>query len=123
MNSYIDEVKSIFGKTEEYAEYSQKAKSYSQEKLNEIAKGLDSIFNEFSTCMSDGNNPNSAQAIELVKKLQDYISENYYQCSDTVLNSLGQMYTADERFKSNIDRHAEGTAEFIRKAISGFCSK
>ena len=29
----------------------------------------------------------------------------------------GQMYVADVRFKNNIDKHGDGTAEFIREAI------
>ncbi len=34
------------------------------------------------------------------------------------------MYVCDERFKKNIDRFAgEGTAEFVRQAISVYCDK
>ena len=53
----------------------------------------------------------------LVKLLQDHITENYYNCTDEILAGLGQMYVADVRFKNNIDKHGDGTAEFIREAI------
>ena len=33
------------------------------------------------------------------------------------------MYVADERFQKNIDKHADGNAEFISKAISVYCGK
>jgi hypothetical protein len=33
------------------------------------------------------------------------------------------MYVCDERFKSNIDKHADGTAEFIKEAIEVYCLK
>jgi hypothetical protein len=33
------------------------------------------------------------------------------------------MYTADERFRNNIDKHACGTAAFIREAIEVNCGK
>jgi hypothetical protein len=33
------------------------------------------------------------------------------------------MYTADERFKNNIDKHADGTAEFISAAIAIYSQK
>jgi hypothetical protein len=31
------------------------------------------------------------------------------------------MYVADERFKKNIDKYGDGTAEFASKAIAVFC--
>ena len=33
------------------------------------------------------------------------------------LAGLGKMYVADERFKNNIDKYGEGTAEFAAGAI------
>ena len=52
-----------------------------------------------------------------------YITENYYCCTKEILAGLGQMYVADERFKNNIDKHADGTAAFISEAIAVYCSK
>ena len=45
--------------------------------------------------------------------LQNYITENYYTCTNEILAGLGQMYIADARFQTNIDKHAAGTAAFI----------
>ena len=59
----------------------------------------------------------------LVQKLQNHITENYYTCTKGILSGLGQMYVADERFKSNIDKHADGTAEFISEAIAVYSQK
>ena len=56
----------------------------------------------------------------LVKELQDYITENYYTCTNEILAGLGQMYVADERFKANIDKNGDGTAEFVSKAIENY---
>jgi hypothetical protein len=33
------------------------------------------------------------------------------------------MYVADERFKKNIDKYGEGTAEFVSKAIAIYCKR
>lgn len=33
------------------------------------------------------------------------------------------MYVCDERFKKNIDKHTDGTAEFVSNAIKIYCSK
>ena len=71
--------------------------------------------------MKNGGTPDSAQAQNLVKALQNHITENYYLCTNGILVGLGQMYVADERFRNNIDRHADGTAAFIREAIEICC--
>ena len=39
------------------------------------------------------------------------------------LAGLGKMYVADERFKKNIDKYGEGTAEFASEAIAMFCQE
>ena len=44
--------------------------------------------------------PNSAEAQELVKKLQNHIAENYYLCTNEILLGLGQIYIEDERIKT-----------------------
>ena len=63
----------------------------------------------------------STEAQALVTKLQTHITENYYNCTDEILAGVGKMYVADERFKKNIDKYGEGTAEFASKAISIRC--
>ena len=36
---------------------------------------------------------------------------------------LGQMYVCDERFKANIDKSGEGTAECMARAIEAYLAK
>ena len=79
-----------------------------------------SIFAEFAECKNAGLAPNAPEVQSLVGKLQDYITRNYYTCTDEILAGLGEMYVADERFEKNIDRYGEGTAEFASKAIVVF---
>ncbi len=80
-------------------------------------------MSEFAVCMRNGKTPDSKDAQNLVKTLQNHITENYYLCTNEILAGLGQMYVADERFKNNIDKHADGTAEFICEAIGIYCEK
>ena len=84
---------------------------------------MNNIFAEFASCMKDGNDVNEEVVQSLVKKLQNHITENYYNCTNDILAGLGQMYVMDERFKNNIDKYAEGTAEFVSKAIALYCKK
>ena len=115
--NHDQEVKEKWGKTDAYREHKEKTKNYSKQKRNDLARRMDHIMAEFAVCMKNGEEPGSYKAQKLVEKLQNHITENYYYCTDEILEGLGQMYVADERFKVNIDKHAEGTAEFICEAI------
>ena len=119
--NYKEEVKEKWGNTEAYKEYSQKSKNYSKENFNALTDGINNIMKEFSVSMNNGASFDSTDAQNLVKKLQGYITENFYTCTNEILAGLGQMYVADERFKNNIDKHSIGTAEFISKAIEYYC--
>ena len=77
----------------------------------------------FALCMKSGEATDAAQAQQLVKTLQEHITENYYTCTDQILLGLGMMYVGDERFRQNIDRHGEGTAQFICDAVEAYCKK
>lgn len=121
--TYKAEAKEKWGQTDAYKEHAERTKNYSKEKWNGLAEKMDHIMAEFAACMRTGNTPESSDAQSLVKMLQNHITENYYLCTNEILAGLGQMYTADERFKDNIDKHADGTAAFICEAIEVYCSK
>ena len=120
---YEAEVREKWGKTDAYKEYAERTKNYSKQKRNYLAEGMDNIMEEFALCMRKDESPDSTEAQDLVKMLQNHITENYYLCTNEILASLGQMYVADERFTNNIDKHADGTAAFICEAIAVYCSK
>ena len=81
------------------------------------------IFAEFAACNASGASADSDEAQALVAKLQAHITANYYTCTDEILAGLGKMYVADERFKKNIDKYREGTAELAAEAIAVYCRK
>ena len=121
MTNYETEACSRWGATDAYREHEQKTKNYSKEKWAEANDGLMAIFAELAACKASGASAVSAEAQALVAKLQAHITENYYTCTDEILAGLGKMYVADERFKKNIDKYGEGTAEFASNAIILFC--
>ena len=123
MKNYTTEARERYGNTAAYKEHEQKTKNYTKEKWAEANDGLMAIFAEFASCKDSGAGAASAEAQELVAKLQAHITVNYYTCTDEILAGLGKMYVADERFKQNIDKYGEGTAEFAADAIEGYCRK
>ncbi len=119
--SYEKEAKSRWGNTDAYREYEKKAEKYSVEKQNGIGTEMNKIISGFSQAMVSGVKATDKTAFELVKRLQGFITENLYTCTDEILICLGEMYVADERFKKNIDKNGEGTAKFISEAIKSYC--
>ena len=118
MKNYETEARERYGNTAAYREHEQKTKNYTKEKWAEANDGMMAIFAEFAACKQSGAELDSNEAQALVAKLQTYITENYYTCTDEVLAGLGKMYVADERFKNNIDKYGDGTAEFAADAIA-----
>ena len=117
MKNYETEARSRWGNTDAYREHEQKTKNYTKEKWAEANDGLMAIFAEFAACKNSGVRADYAEAQALVAKLQAYITANYYTCTDEILAGLGKMYVADERFKKNIDKYGDGTAEFAAEGI------
>ena len=123
MKNYTTEARERYGSTAAYKEHEQKTKNYTKEKWAEANEGLMAIFAEFAACKKSGTETDSNEAQALVAKLQAHITANYYTCTDEILAGLSKMYVADERFKKNIDKYGEGTAEFAFEAIEVYCRK
>ena len=123
MKSYETESRERYGNTAAYREHEQKTRNYTKEKWAEANDGLIAIFAEFAACKQSGAGVDSNEALAIVAKLQSHITENYYTCTDEILAGLGKMYVADERFKKNIDKYGDGTAEFAADAIASYTKK
>ena len=80
------------------------------------------VFEEFGTMKE--KDPASEEVQAQVKKLQGFITDHFYKCSDDVLYGLGQMYAAGGEFTENIDKMGgKGTGEFTYQAIKVYCGK
>lgn len=123
MKNYETETRERYGNTVAYREHEQKTKNYTKEKWAEANDGLMAIFAEFAVCKQNGAEADSDEAQVLVAKLQAHITANYYTCTNEILEGLGKMYVADERFKNNIDKYGEGTAEFAAEGIRIYVEK
>jgi len=123
MKNYKSEVRTRWGDTDSYRQHEQKTKDYTQEKWAAVNDGLMAIFAELAACKERGVDITADETVTLISKLQAYITANYYTCTDEIFTGLGRMYIADPRFKENIDKYGEGTAEFVSEAIDSFCRR
>ena len=120
IDEYAAQAKASWGQTPAYKEYEEKAKGRTKEEDKKIYQGMIDIFAEFGAIRK--SDPASGEAQALVKKLQDYITEHMYTCTNEILSGLGKMYAGGGDFTKNIDSFGgEGTAEFASKAIEFYC--
>lgn len=120
MDEYTRAAKKKWGQTSEYKEFEEKSKNQSTDSQKIALQNLMLIFLEFGKMTN--KNPWDSDVQLKVKKLQDYITENFYKCSNTVLSGLGKMYSSGGEFTENIDKAAgNGTAVFVAKAIETYC--
>lgn len=122
IDDYAKEVKARWGHTESYRQFMTKSGSAAENAVSQeiLTRQMFDIFAEFGALTAQS--PDTSKAQSLVRKLQDFISQHYYQCSDEILKSLGKMYVCDARFTKNIDKAGgEGTAAFVHEAIEVYC--
>ena len=121
IDEYAAQAKASWGKTDAYKEYEKKSAGRSMEEQQRLNMEMMNIFAEFGRIK--GQLPDSDEAIELAKKLQNHITANYYNCTDEILLSLGTMYAGGGDFTTNIDKvGGEGTAVFACEAIKAMIS-
>ena len=122
MDEYAAKAKSSWGTTPEYREYEEKSRGRTAEDNARLSRQMMEIFAAFGAVRGDDPAGEAAQA--LVRRLQAFITEHLYTCSDDILYGLGLMYAGGGDFTQSIDRHAgEGTAEFACRAIKAYCKK
>lgn len=122
IEEYSQKAKEQWKSTPEYKEYEEKSKSRTKADEKEIMKDLMKVFEEFGTMKE--KNPASQEVQDQVKKLQNFITDYFYNCTDETLFGLGKMYAGGGEFTENIDKMGgTGTAEFTYQAIKIFCNR
>lgn len=122
IDEYAKKAKEEWGDTPQYKEYEKKSASRSKEDEANMMKGLLNVFAEFGKIKD--TDPSSAEAKALERKLQDYITEHFYNCTNDILLGLGQAYVSNREFTENIDKAGgKGTADFACRAIKAYCGK
>lgn len=122
IDDYIAKAREYWGDTAAFKEFEEKNADRTSEENAGINTELMKIFVQFGG-MKDMD-PASPKVQKQVKKLQDYITDKFYKCTNTILSSLGHAYSAEGEMNRNIDKAGgKGTGEFVDKAIQIYCSK
>ena len=120
LDEYSRQAKELYGNTSEYKEMEEKQKNRTEEDEKILADRFMLLFKEAGEIKA--SDPASDEAQNLVKRIQDYITENLYTCTNKILRGLGKMYSGGGDFTTNIDAYGgEGTAVFVANAIEIYC--
>ena len=120
LDDYAAQAKAMWGQTPAYQEYLEKSKGRSKEREALLENEMMDIFVRMGETRTA--DPAAAEAQALVKELQTFITEHFYNCTPKILRGLGQMYAGGGSFTENIDAAGgKGTAEFACKAIEIYC--
>ena len=121
-DKYVRQAKASWGQTDAYKEYEKKSVGRSKEEQHVLNVQMMEIFSEFGKIKEQ--DPEGEAAVGLAKRLQEFITEHFYTCTDKILLGLGAMYAGGGDLTVNIDKiGGTGTAEFADKAIQAYCKK
>ena len=120
IDEYQAQAETLYGKSEAWQEYRQKAKNRTQEQNQSINEQLMDFFVELGKLRH--LSPESPEVQNWVKKLQVFFTENFYNCTPQILQGLGEMYAGGGSMTENIDAAGgKGTGAFALEAINIFC--
>ena len=119
---YAAEARERWGGTAAYQESERRAAGRSAQEWSALSEGMDAIMEGFAALKASGISPDGEPARQQTEKLQRFITEQMYTCTNEILAGLGQMYVADARFTQFIDRHGAGTAAYVAACIGNYCS-
>lgn len=120
IDEYQAQAETLYGKTEAWQEYTQKAKNRTKEQNQAVNSKVMDFFVELGKLRH--LSPDSVEAQTWVKELQTFFTENFYTCTPQILKGLGEMYAGGGSMTENIDAAGgKGTGAFALEAIRIYC--
>ena len=120
IDEYQAQAETLYGKSEAWQEYTQKAKKRTKEQNKNINDRVMDFFVELGRIKH--LSPDSMEAQTWVKELQAFFTENFYTCTPQILKGLGEMYAGGGSMTENIDAAGgKGTGAFALEAIKVYC--
>ena len=120
IDEYGAQAETLYGKTDAWQEYKQKANNRSKAQEQALGEGIMELFTKLGSMKE--LSPDSPEVQAWVKELQNYITEHFYTCTPQILQGLGQMYAGGGSMTENIDAAGGiGTGAFALEAIEVYC--
>jgi hypothetical protein len=122
MDEYSTQAKALYGKTDAYKEFQQKSKGRTKEQEKDLGTQVMDFFarlGQMRPCQ-----PDSEEAQNWVKELQDFFTANFYTCTPQILKGLGESYAGGGSMTENIDKAGgAGTGAFAKEVIDIYVNR
>ena len=126
---HIDELIAYARRIQKEGEKTINFSTFNKEEINrykedkELGTMADKLLSLFAEIGSLRKLPPDAKEVQAkIMKLQKFITDHYYTCTNEILQNLSRMYVFDERMEQNIDKAGgEGTARFVKQAVAVYC--
>lgn len=119
---YKDEVIERWGR-DAYERGDRWWKSLSDDEKQAFQQQHLDIAADYGSAFLAGESPDSERAQEITQRMFEWLSVTTPNPSKEYFTGLGQMYVADPRFTKNYDKHGEGTAAFVRDAMTVYAER
>ena len=118
-DNYNAQAKALYGKTDAYKEYTQKAKNRTGQQEKALGEQIMDFFVQLGQMRP--MEPDCAAARNWAKELQAFISEHYYTCTPQIFGCLAEGYADGGAMNENIDRAGgPGTGAFAKQVITAY---
>lgn len=116
LEEFSRQARASWGETDAYRQFEASSEDRSEEDMEMLNTEMMAIFKKLGALKT--LEPSDPQVQQQIGRLQAFISEHFYECTQEILSYLGQIYACDSRFAEAIDSAGgKGTADFVKKAI------
>ena len=122
LDEYSTQAKALYGKTDAYKEFQQKAKTRTKEQEKDLNAQVMDFFAKLGNMRPCA--PDSEAAHSWAKELQAFFTKNFYTCTPQILSSLAESYAGGGSMTENIDKvGGAGTGAFAKEVIDFYIKK
>lgn len=114
---YEDEARKRWAETNAFTQTTERTKAYAEEDWATLKTELNDIWAAAAKAMHDGISPTSEAAAEIVERHRLHVCRWFYDLSPAMHAELAELWTADERFAANIDKHGDGLTAWLTPAV------
>ena len=109
------EAEERWGGTDAYRESVTRTAAYTKDDWTTISREADAINAGFLELMAAGDPADGEAAAALVDRHRAHITKWFYECTPEIHRGLGEMYSADPRFRKNIDKAGTDWPSSVRR--------
>lgn len=117
MSEHEEEVKELWGDTEQYHQFNVRTAKYSHADFALAKIDQEAVTEQFAYAFGNHFSITSSESQAAVIAHRKAISKWFYDCSVEMQKNLALMYVQDQRFKKYYDDRVHGLAQYVHDSI------